>query len=88
MDDHFWPAMYPGLIVGILYGLSVKGWLNVALGAAGSLVGAAVAYEALPTIGITDDLASVVGMVVLSFLGAYAAVYVYRRFSGSAPPKP
>ncbi len=88
MDDHFWPAMYPGLIVGILYGLSLKGWLNVALGAAGSLVGAAVAYEALPAIGINDDLASVVGMVVLSFLGAFAAVYLFRRITGTSPPKP
>ncbi len=87
MDDHFWPAMYPGLIVGILYGLSLKGWLNVALAAAGSLVGAAVSYEALPAIGINDDLASVVGMIVLSFLGAFPAVHAYRRISGTSPSK-
>lgn len=88
MDDHFWPAMYPGLIVGILYGLSLRGWLNVALASVGGVVGAAVSYEALPAIGITDDIVSVVSIVVLSFLGAFAAIYVFRRISGSAPPKP
>jgi uncharacterized membrane protein YeaQ/YmgE (transglycosylase-associated protein family) len=87
MDDHFWPAMYPGLIVGILYGLSLKGWLNVLLGAAGSLVGAAVAYLVAPKLGFTDDIGSVVAMVALAFLGAFAATYVYRQFSGASPPK-
>jgi xanthosine utilization system XapX-like protein len=44
MDDHFWPAMYPGLIVGILYGLSLRGVFNTVVATIGGLIGAAIAY--------------------------------------------
>jgi xanthosine utilization system XapX-like protein len=80
MDDHFWPAMYPGLIVGILYGLSLRGAVNTIVAAIGGLIGAAIAYEILAAANINDGLPSVLGLTVTAFLGAYLSTSVARRF--------
>jgi prolipoprotein diacylglyceryltransferase len=85
MDDHFWPAMYPGLIVGILYGLSLRGIFNTGVSALGGLIGAAIAYEILTAANWNDGLPSVVGLVVAAFAGAYALTRIARRFSSEAP---
>jgi uncharacterized membrane protein YfcA len=82
MDDHFWPAMYPGLIVGILYGLSLRGVFNIVVSALGGLIGAAIAYEALNAVNLNDGLPSVIGLVVASFVGAFLLSRLARRFSG------
>lgn len=79
MDDHFWPALYPGLIVGLLYGLSIRGWANTLVSAVGGLIGAALAYELLLAIGMNDGLVSVAAMVVIAFGCSYGAVEAYRR---------
>jgi xanthosine utilization system XapX-like protein len=86
MDDHFWPAMYPGLIVGILYGLSLRGVANTIVAAVGGLLGAAVAYEILTSVNINDGLPSVLGLTITAFLGAYLLTSVARRFM-NAPSK-
>lgn len=87
MDDHFWPAMYPGLIVGILYGLSLReGLLNTVVATLGGLIGAALAYEALTAASMNDGLPSVVGLTAAAIAGAYVLTTVSRCFS-SAPPK-
>ena len=85
MDDHFWPAMYPGLIVGILYGLSLRGVFNTIVSAAGGLVGAAIAYEILTAANVNDGLPSVAGLILAAFAGSYLFVGIARRFS-AAPP--
>jgi len=85
MDDHFWPAMYPGLIVGILYGLSLRGVFNTVVSALGGLIGAAIAYEILTAANLNDGLPSVIGLVVAAFVGAYLLTKVARRFAGEAP---
>jgi uncharacterized membrane protein YeaQ/YmgE (transglycosylase-associated protein family) len=85
MDDHFWPAMYPGLIVGILYGLSLRGVFNTVIAAIGGLIGAAIAYEILTAANMNDGLPSVVGLVVAAFLGAYLLTSLVQRFSGARP---
>jgi hypothetical protein len=79
MGDHFWPALYPGLIVGLLYGLSLRGVANAVVGALGGLAGSALAYWALLTFGLNEGLVSVAGMVVLAALGAFCAIHIYAR---------
>ncbi len=83
MDDHFWPAMYPGLIVGILYGLSLRGVFNTVVAALGGLIGAAIAYEILTAANMNDGLPSVAGLTVASFVGAYLLTNVAHRFSNA-----
>jgi tetrahydromethanopterin S-methyltransferase subunit D len=86
MGDHFWPAMYPGLIVGLLYGLSLRGTANAVIGALGGLVGSAIAYWALLTLGMNEGLVSVAGMVALAAIGAFCATNVYARVARANPP--
>ena len=82
MGDHFWPAMYPGLIVGILYGLSLRGVFNTVVSALGGLVGAAIAYAALLAVDLNDGLPSVIGLVVAAFAGAYLFTSAAQRVRG------
>ncbi len=74
--------MYPGLIVGILYGLSLRGVFNIAVATAGGLIGAAVAYEILVTLNMNDGLPSVIGLIAASLLGAYLLTSIALRFFG------
>ncbi|CAA2142842.1 hypothetical protein [Hyphomicrobium sp. ghe19] len=83
MGDHFWPAMYPGLIVGILYGLSLRGVFNTVVAALGGLVGAAIAYAGLIAVDLNDGLPSVIGLIVAAFIGAYLLTNIAQRFRGS-----
>lgn len=85
MGDHFWPALYPGIIVGVLYGLSLRGMSNIVLGAFGGLVGSALAYWGLVTADLNEGLPSVAGMVVLAVLGAYGATSIFARISSKPP---
>ena len=85
MGDHFWPALYPGIIVGLLYGLSLRGLPNIVLGAIGGLVGSTLAYWGLVTAGLNEGLPSVAGMVVLALLGAYGATSIFARISNRPP---
>lgn len=85
MGDHFWPAMYPGLIVGILYGLSLRGVFNTVVATLGGLAGAAVAYAVLLAVDLNDGLPSVIGLVAAALLGAYLLTSIGQRlFSGRA----
>ena len=85
MDDHFWPAMYPGLIVGILYGLSLRGVFNTVVATIGGLFGAAIAYAALIAANMNDGLPSVIGLIAAALLGAYLLTAVAQRFFASRP---
>jgi hypothetical protein len=85
MGDHFWPALYPGIIVGLLYGLSLRGLPNIVLGAVGGLTGSALAYWGLVSFGLNEGLPSVVGMVALAWLGAYGATSILARISNKPP---
>ena len=85
MGDHFWPAMYPGLIVGILYGLSLRGVGNTIVGALGGVAGAALADAALAAFSLDDGLPSVAGLVVLALLGAAGATWAFRKIWSNRP---
>jgi hypothetical protein len=83
MGDHFWPALYPGLIVGLLFGLSARGFWNVALALTGSLIGSAIAVTALFDGGLNDGLISVATTIAGAAFGAYAFLYLGRKLSSS-----
>ena len=85
MGDHFWPALYPGIIVGLLYGLSLRGLPNIVLGAVGGLAGSALAYWGLVSFGLNEGLPSVAGMVALALLGAYGATSIFAGISNKPP---
>ena len=70
--DHIWPALYPGIIIGALYGLSLRGVWNFVLGAVGGLAGAAVSLPVVAQLGLSEGFVSLVVLVALSFLGAFA----------------
>ncbi len=72
--------MYPGLIVGILYGLSLRGVFNTVVAALGGLIGAAIAYELLTAANMNDGLPSVAGLVIAALVGAYLLTNIAQRF--------
>lgn len=71
MGDHIWPALYPGIIIGAVYGLSLRGLWNVILGALGGLAGGALSLAVTSQLGLTEGLPSLIVLVALSFLGAF-----------------
>ncbi len=85
MGDHFWPALYPGIIVGLLYGFSLRGFANIVLGTIGGLIGSAIAYWGLVNAGLNEGLQSVAGMVALALLGACGATSLYMRLTNRPP---
>lgn len=70
--DHIWPALYPGIIIGALYGLSLRGIWNFALGALGGVAGAAVSLPVVAQLGLSEGFVSLVVLIALSFVGAFA----------------
>jgi hypothetical protein len=84
MGDHFWPSLYPGLIVGLLYGLSLRGAVNIIVATLGGVAGSAIAYWALVTFGFNEGLVSVIGLVALALLGAMCAIYLLRHITGAS----
>ena len=82
MDDHFWPLLYPALIVGLLYGFARGGFLNVGLGVLGALGGAAVSFFMLTGMGIDNAAATFAVLVVSSWLGALALLTTRQAIFG------
>ncbi len=74
MDDHFWPAVYPGLVVGGLYGLAVGGVANAVVGAVGGLAAAAIAFFLLGPLLTEEGLLPLAGLLGLSLLGAFVTI--------------
>ncbi len=70
--DHIWPALYPGILIGAIYGLSLRGVWNVLLGGLGGLAGAAVSLPGVAQLGLSEGFVSLVVLIALSFVGAFA----------------
>lgn len=87
MDDHFWPAVYPGLAIGLIYGLYVGGWANAFLGAFGGIVVAALSFSIFTTFLSQDGLLPLGLLLVASLIGAICVVrlgnWVLRRRAAS-----
>lgn len=75
MGDHLWPALYPGIIVGLLYGLSLRGVWNPPLGAVGGLLGAALAVAVYRYFNIEEGLLTAAVTVAFAAVGAFGATH-------------
>ena len=81
MNDHFWPSIYPGMIIGGLIGLTFGGIVLVLVGVAGGTAGAAVTYLINAWMGMEDSIASLVALIGGATGGSYALTYWYTRLA-------
>jgi hypothetical protein len=82
IPDHFWPAMYPGIIVGVLVGLSYRSVLSTLLGAIGGLAGAIALYFVFKWFSLEDTFFSLAGLIGGSAVGAYLLVAAAGKTAG------
>jgi hypothetical protein len=66
------------LIVGLLYGLSQRGFANALLGAIGGALGAALVSSLLFSIGLNEGLLSAGVLIATSLFIAFAVVALVR----------
>ncbi len=83
MDDHFWPALYPAIAVGLLMGLAGGSVVSTALGSVGGLLGAAALYFAFTWLGLQETILSLVGLVGGAVAGAYLLMSAGKRIAGA-----
>ncbi len=79
MGDHFWPAMYPGIIVGFLMGLGGGNVMATILGTVGGLVGAVALYFVFTWFGLEDTILSLVGLIGGAAAGAFLLMTAGNR---------
>ena len=84
MDDHFWPSLYPGLIIGALLGLSRGGVISTLAGAVGGTCGAAIMYFIVAWLGLGDGIASLFALIA----GATMVAYFCERASARLTSNP
>lgn len=72
MGDHFWPSIYPGIGIGLLYGLYRGGLANAALGALGGLIAAFLAFISVGGFLAEEGLVPLAVLMLLSLAGAVA----------------
>jgi hypothetical protein len=82
MDDHFWPAMYPGIIVGFLVGLGGGNIISTILGTIGGLIGAVALYFIFTWLGLEETILSLVGLIGGALAGSYLLMGVGSRIVG------
>jgi hypothetical protein len=82
MNDHFWPSLYPGIIVGGLVGLAKGGLLTTIVGGAGGVAGAALAYFVVVWFGLQDGLVSLGCLITGAVAGSYAFAELAARTIG------
>jgi hypothetical protein len=84
MDDHFWPSVYPGLIVGALIGLADRSILATILGAIGGLAGAFAAFYAVTGLAIEPGIIPLAAIIIGSVIAAKLTVLVVGKITGRA----
>ncbi len=55
MNDHFWPSLYPGIIVALLIGVATGGIFAILAGTVGGLIGSVGAYFLTAWLGLQDS---------------------------------
>lgn len=83
MGDHFWPSVYPGIIVGLMYGLAVGGKLQAVVGAVGGFAAATLALATFGRILSQEGLLPLAGLLTASLLGAFLAVQASTKIARS-----
>lgn len=82
MDDHFWPSVYPGLIVGALIGLADRSILATILGAAGGLAGAFAAFYAVTMLAIEPGIVPLAAIIIGSVVAAKLTTVLVAKITG------
>ncbi len=82
MDDHFWPSLYPGLIVGALIGLADRSLVATVLGAAGGLGGAFLAFTAVTTLGVEPGIIPLAAIILGSAAAAKLTTLAVAKLTG------
>ncbi len=72
MGDHFWPSIYPGIGVGLLYGLYLGGVANAALGALGGLIATFLGFVVVGGFLAEEGIVPLAALMVMSLAGAMA----------------
>lgn len=88
MDDHFWPAIYPGIVIGLMVGLTGRNIVSALLGAIGGLIGSIAGYFLYVGIGLSDGLVSLVILICGSAAGAYILMRIGDGLRGASKDKP
>lgn len=81
MHDHFWPSLYPGMIVGGLVGLTFGGLTSVLTGIVGGTAGAAVMYFLTAWMGMEDSIVSLAALIGGATGGSYALTSLYSLWA-------
>lgn len=82
MDDHFWPSVYPGLIVGALIGLADRSILATILGAAGGLAGAFAAFYVVTMLAIEPGIVPLAAIIIGSVVAAKLTTVLVAKITG------
>lgn len=84
MDDHFWPSLYPGLIIGALIGFADGSIWSTVLGALGGLGGAFVAFYSVTMLAIEPGLVALIAIIAGSVVGAKLCTLLAAKITGRA----
>jgi hypothetical protein len=84
MDDHFWPSVYPGLIVGGLIGLADGSILSTLAGGLAGLGGAFAAFYAVNLLEIAPGIIPLAAVILGAAAAAKLAAMAVAKFSGRA----
>lgn len=82
LGDHFWPAMYPGIIVGVLLGLTGGNVVSTLLGAIGGLLGAIALFFVFAWLGLSDTIIALAGLICGAAVGAFLVMRLAERVRG------
>lgn len=86
MNDHFWPSIYPGVIVAVIIGFATGGIVAIIAGAVGGLIGSVAAYFLTNWLGLQDSAISlailIAGASAGGYVGAQAGVRLVQARAG------
>ena len=72
MDAHFWPSVYPAILVGLLVGLGQGGLLNIVLGAIGGTLGGFLMLMVLKALSLDNGAIAAILTIGAGGLAALA----------------
>lgn len=79
MNDHFWPSIYPGLIVALLIGVATGGIVAIATGLVGGLAGSVGAYLLTTYLGLDESALSLAILLAGATGGGYLGTQAGSR---------
>lgn len=86
MDGHFWPSIYPAIIVGVFVAFSARSLSlgSVFAGALGGLVGGVAGLLFLRAIGLDQGIIGSVGTMAGGALCAWLCLLALQRLQSPA----